>query len=727
MKCCMKVRVKDDHLPALPSKLDQTSLSRPSSSQGGRKSKDRRTKIKSSHLRNELRKINNEPFVHAYLSDPIPYVPSTNPITPYLLNTAKLLASSILFQDVSESQLVRVAQQMTQISLGPESKIIQQGDNVYKDDCLFLIEEGQVEVRIATSSPSSINMGAGELFGELGVLFGANRSASVFSATAVTLSCLSRNDLLSMLKFLPSARLLLFLRSLSLLQGLTDSQILNLAPLTQHQMFEDGQTIITYGTRSDSIYIVFSGRVQVLLPQTDYKVIAHVTPGKLIGQRAVMTNKTRSASCVAKGSVEVLKIAAKHFANINNPVLEWVMDSEAVLAVLRICTNSETAESLLDTYTKKKVDKGVTLLHSGERSHTIYIVCSGGITGGKEVDGYTYCGTLWDLPIEEKVMTTHPTVLIICENPNYKGTGSSPWEDTIALKQQIEMQDLIPIKHVAKGSVGSVDLVRCRDTQQLYCLKRMQCTTDNAKVIRNEALIMQQLNSPFCVKLYSVFESAGNIGLLLEWVQGGELFYHLDMHKAFTESQARFYAACVIIGLQHVHAHGVLYRDLKPENLLLDMHGYPKLADFGFAKQLVDEFAYTMCGTMEYQAPEILTRQGHTEAADWWSLGVLIYEMLVGDPPFKANEDMHGSTTGGWGLMRATQAGRYFMPPHVSSTASSLISSLLHVQPEKRLPGSKIKDHPWFSTTDWEALSLKKLKAPIIPQVNDPTDTFYYT
>lgn len=680
----------------------------------GRKSKDKRAKLNSRHLRDELYKINNEPFVTTYQHTAPPFRESVHAVTPEMMHLVELLKHSALFANETQGALVKVAQHMTQICLGPRSRVIKQGDTVYGDDCMFVLEEGDVEIKITAAQPVSLTKSVGFMFGEVGVLFGANRSASIISVGPVTLSCLSRNDLLSMLHILPTSRLLLFLRSLSLLQGLTDQQIIDIAPVVKSQQFAPGETIISFGAKSDSIYIVYEGQVNVNVPSSDNcacSTVAVLGAGKLIGQRAVMTNKTRTADCVAVGAVKVLCIAAADFGKLNNPILEWVMDSEALLTVLRQCTNQNTADILMNSYIKRTVPRGVTLLCAGARTRTLYIVVSGGVSGGQDIEGYTYCGNLWNSVTPTDVITTHDSTLIRCD----MGHAEEP-SMALARTEHITRDELTFLKHVAQGSVGSVDLVQSNKTHELYCLKQVQYSVQNLKTVQNEAQIMQQLNSPFCVKMFNIFEAPGSVGLLMEWVQGGELFYH--MSRPFREQEARFYAACVVVGLTHVHERGLLYRDLKPENLLLDARGYPKLADFGFAKQVYNELTYTFCGTSEYQAPEVMTRQGHGEAADWWSLGVLIYEMLTNDTPFKANE--------GWELMRTTQTGRFHMPEYISPAASSLISGLLHVVPHKRLSALQVKQHAWFEGLSWNAVVQQKLKPPIIPHLSNPADTTYF-
>ena len=192
----------------------------------------------------------------------------------------------------------------------------------------------------------------------------------------------------------------------------------------------------------------------------------------------------------------------------------------------------------------------------------------------------------------------------------------------------------------------------------------------------------------------------------------------------FSEQHAQFYAACVVLALECLHSHDVVYRDLKPENVLIDAAGYAKLTDFGLSKEQLcgSQLTNTACGTPEYLAPEVLLRQGHGRAVDWWSLGCLVYEMLVGLPPFYT--DMKGEM-----FRRILQEDPY-VPQEVSPLAQHFIRSLLLKDPVRRLGAqgaAEVKNHPWFAQLDWDQLFAKQVSPPFIPNLTDLADTQYFS
>jgi len=230
---------------------------------------------------------------------------------------------------------------------------------------------------------------------------------------------------------------------------------------------------------------------------------------------------------------------------------------------------------------------------------------------------------------------------------------------------------------------------------------------------------MLLLHNDFLVNLRGTFKDKLRVYLLLDVCLGGELFTILRKHRYFDENTSKFMAACVVEAFGYMHSLNVIYRDLKPENLVLDSKGFLKVTDFGFAKQIVDQ-TYTLCGTPEYFAPEIVTGQGHGKGVDWWTLGILIYEMLASFSPFYDDQPI--------GIYRKIVAGHMKFPRHFSRSAKDLIKAFLKSKPTRRLGVlhngdiDKIRDMEWFNDFRWEDLRAFKMLPPITPKVKSMED-----
>ncbi|PFH34964.1 protein kinase, cAMP-dependent, catalytic chain [Besnoitia besnoiti] len=236
--------------------------------------------------------------------------------------------------------------------------------------------------------------------------------------------------------------------------------------------------------------------------------------------------------------------------------------------------------------------------------------------------------------------------------------------------------------------------------------------------IINEKKILLALDHPLTVRCFGSFQDSRYLYLVMELVPGGEFFTHLRKAKRFDNDTARFYAAQIVDIFDYLHSQNIIYRDLKPENMLLDKDGYVKLTDFGFAK-VVEFRTDTLCGTPEYIAPEVLLNKGHGKPVDWWTLGILIYEMMVGYPPFLDDDPL--------GIYQKILAGKFVFPKFFDKDAKVLVKKLLQADLSKRWGNLKngvkdIKECRWFCTVVFEDLRAKKLVARYKPTVKGMDD-----
>ncbi|KAH8296703.1 hypothetical protein KR054_010094, partial [Drosophila jambulina] len=289
--------------------------------------------------------------------------------------------------------------------------------------------------------------------------------------------------------------------------------------------------------------------------------------------------------------------------------------------------------------------------------------------------------------------------------------------------RKYHLDDYQIIKTVGTGTFGRVCLCRDRISEK-YCAMKILAMTEVIRLkqiehVKNERNILREIRHPFVISLEWSTKDESNLYMIFDYVCGGELFTYLRNAGKFTSQTSNFYAAEIVSALEYLHSLQVVYRDLKPENLLINRDGHLKITDFGFAKKLRDR-TWTLCGTPEYIAPEIIQSKGHNKAVDWWALGVLIYEMLVGYPPFYDEQP--------FGIYEKILSGKIEWERHMDPIAKDLIKKLLVNDRTKRLGNMKngaddVKRHRWFKHLNWNDVYNKKLKPPILPDVHHDGDT----
>jgi serum/glucocorticoid-regulated kinase 2 len=313
------------------------------------------------------------------------------------------------------------------------------------------------------------------------------------------------------------------------------------------------------------------------------------------------------------------------------------------------------------------------------------------------------------------------------ENTNEEDIHPS-WDDQILFskgEKKVSKDDFELLTVIGKGSFGKVMQVRRKDDGKIYAMKvlRKEAIIARKQVTHTKAekSILQKIQHPFIVKLHYAFQTKDKLYMILDYINGGELFFHLKKEGRFPEDRVKFYSAEIVCAMSHLHSLGIVYRDLKPENILLDSNGHVTITDFGLSKEVKpNEGTHTFCGTPEYLAPEVLKGLGHGVAVDWWSLGTLIYEMLTGLPPFYSQNINI--------MYQKILNGELRFPSYVSQNAKSLLEGLLTREVEKRLGsgaegGKAVKAHPFFHGIDWDKLEKKEIDPPFKPKVKNEMDT----
>lgn len=296
-------------------------------------------------------------------------------------------------------------------------------------------------------------------------------------------------------------------------------------------------------------------------------------------------------------------------------------------------------------------------------------------------------------------------------------------EDTGVREEDFSLESLDMLRVIGTGTFARVCLCQDKGTSSFYALKILTMSQviklKQVEHVINERDILREVSHPFIVSLLWSYKDSHCLYMLFPYICGGELFSHLRQSGKFHPSAAQFYAAEIVSALEYLHTLSIIYRDLKPENLLIGKDGHLIITDFGFAKKITDR-TWTLCGTPEYLAPEIIQSKGHNSSVDWWALGILIYEMLAGYPPFYADNPL--------GIYEKILGGKIDWPKSLESVAKDLIRKLLVIDRTKRIGNLKngaddIKNHKLFKGIDWEDVYNKKLKPPFVPKVSSDGDT----
>ncbi|KAJ7991897.1 hypothetical protein DPEC_G00288620 [Dallia pectoralis] len=310
-------------------------------------------------------------------------------------------------------------------------------------------------------------------------------------------------------------------------------------------------------------------------------------------------------------------------------------------------------------------------------------------------------------------------------NPTFRTSPRSSLAEELAIKPC----DFDYLKIIGKGSFGKVLLARHRETNEYYAVKVLQKKIilkkkEQKHIMAERSVLMKNIKHPFLVGLHFSFQTTDKLYFVLDYVNGGELFYHLQKDRVFLEPRARFYAAEIASALGYLHSLHIVYRDLKPENILLDSAGHIVLTDFGLCKEGLAPTGTTttFCGTPEYLAPEVLQKQAYDRTVDWWCLGSVLYEMLYGLPPFYSRNTAE--------MYNNILNKPLMLKPNVSNAGRELLEGLLQKDRTKRLGANndfmEMKCHAFFSPINWEDLMARKITPPYIPSVTGPTDLRHF-
>ena len=626
-------------------------------------------------------------------------------------------------------------------------------------DSLLIIESGHVVVRKDMADGTQLEVmryGRGEFIGERSLMTGTIRTADCVAEGDVQILKLMKEDFLVMKplihEIMKEHMIFTGLKDMPLTTDLTEDQIEIIVPLFEEDHFMQGDEVIMEGDESDKVFVVESGVIEGKAP--DGNVVKKVAFDYFSQDSILETTKSDITYTVVSDQAVCFVLHRDDFEEKLGK-LSTVISNNSFMSKLRkspalsVLSESEL-ESLQNDFQKEVYKDGETIVKQGEKGEKFYILLEGEVVVTKEDrkaktvtevvrlkegDQFGERALLFSETRAANVIACkEPTIVLALSRDAFEaklGSLKEIMEAEVKLQEEkskevaVRFSDLEISKVLGSGQFGSVCVCKQKYTGHLYALKKipksMVISLGQFDHVENERDVMSKCQSPFLVRLYRAFHDYENLFMVLELVPGGELFHLLDLEGRFTEQAVKFFAASVILGFRAMHSQGIVYRDLKPENLLLDAEGYLKMCDFGFAKHVGSGKTFTFCGTPDYQAPEIIKRVGHSYAADYWALGVLIYELLIGDAPFTPEDDDPRGT------YKNILQGNFKIPTWISNQAADIIAKLLTQAPEKRLGCGRngikeIMSHPWFRGFDWTKLERRKMTPPIKPQMADEFD-----
>ncbi|PAA75113.1 hypothetical protein BOX15_Mlig031621g3 [Macrostomum lignano] len=565
-----------------------------------------------------------------------------------------------LLQRMEPEQVEQLVACMYSRTVPPGCHVIRQGE---AGQHLYVCSEGELEVTQENRSLGSVRRGVA--FGELALLYNCTRTASVRAVTSAKLWCLDRTVFQAIMMksgLEKQSGYVAFLSSVPLLKDLPLSKLSRIADAIEEDSFDPETYIVREGEHGSTFFIIKEGTVCVTRRvQGSSQLIRTLQAGDCFGERALLQEERRTASCIAETRVHVLTLDRISFIHLIGDLTEF----------------------------KQKA---------------------------AEEDRQGVAGAVGNRLAPEDRQSSSCSVTPTKQMPAVNEAFS-----------KIELSDLVMECTLGIGGFGRVELVSWKKNPEftfaLKCLKKQHIVrTKQQEHILSERTILFNARSNFICRLYKTFRDAKFVYMLMEVCLGGEVWTVLRNVGNFDESTSRFVVACVLEAFQHLHDRGIIFRDLKPENLLLDNQGYVKLCDFGFAKAIgPGKKTWTFCGTPEYVSPEVILNKGHSFPTDIWQIGILLFELLTGSPPFTAPDSMkiYGAILRGIGAVE--------FPPVVGKSARALIKRLCKESPSERLGSGSggiadVRKHKWFQGFDWAGLRRMSIVPPLRPKIRGPND-----
>lgn len=645
----------------------------------------------------------------------------------------------LLFTSLDDKKKREIVSDMYERQIPAGEILIQEGDTGLAANELYVVKQGEFEVLQRRKGVNiRVNMKRrGDIFGELSLLYNSPRSATVAAMHDAVVWVLDRDMIRQHVAQGDegSSQLELFLNQVPILSHLPIDTKIDLLEVLEEREFKPGEVVVQEGDPADCFYIIKSGEASVLqsistadtTSSPEEKTIVELPGGMkckkinqlfksdFFGEGALLASTERTASVVADTLLVCVTLDKDNFIRLLAPMGEFLLKEKNPYVVrarlMKMASGGSSRQPAMVHIKRKR--------YSHSQGQWVW----------EMIRAVGHLDEVWEL---------NPSSDLYAESSHESKSADDEGSEPVL--------NLIEGVVLGSGAFSRVSVVTEEGSSRSYALKRMRKTAVMrcGEHVFSEQSITRNLTHPFCIRQYGSFQDKYHLYFLFDLMTGGDLMDVLvsDAHavtlriprgtfrracfaprvkvlQGLSENVAKFYIGSIVLAVEYLHDHNIIYRDLKPENVFIDQQGYPKLGDFGFAKVLKGgRKTYTFCGTPGYVAPENVLAYGYGKAADWWGLGAVMFVLLTGKQPFtspKTDDQME--------IMKriVNPAYRISFPPYISREARSLILALLERKPSKRLGslegGSKdIKKHPWFLGFDWEALAARKMVPPRQPK-----------
>uniref|UniRef100_A0A7S3JUG6 cGMP-dependent protein kinase n=1 Tax=Aureoumbra lagunensis TaxID=44058 RepID=A0A7S3JUG6_9STRA len=668
----------------------------------------------------------------------------------------KILNGNLVFSGLDHDQKIAIVKSMAECRVKKGDILIKQGD---KGDAFYVVEKGRFDI-VVDGTGKVAETKAGGSFGELSLIMNQPRAASVIATEDSLCWKIDRKPFRYFVKSTSNSIIDQNYKELQLvqvLQGLPKAHLYKLAAHTSKERYQAGETIITRGELGDKFYMLQSGTVecQRIGPEGGPYSKIELNPGAHFGERAFTHHQPRACDVVAKTNVVCITLSGPDFEALLGS-LSQALDKKLVVNVIRGLPEFDSKKwdwnLMYELLQQREYAPGSQLEFSGEflsirqgrvslyefgTDRLISTLGPGDYLGETFLLSSTVMSKNMIAQAETKVLAyaLSANQLIQAKEKNENGEDSF-CEDKKDKEKYPSLNQLIIKQTLGTGTFGRVKLAiynpPSKDKKkQVYALKLLvksaMVELNQAESIVIEKLILAKLNHPFILRLFSTFQSRDICYFMLEFIQGGELFSRVE--GGVSENEAMFFATGICDALDHIHTKNVIYRDLKPENVLIDSQGYPRIVDFGFAKQLSgpNKRTDTILGTPEYLSPECVLGRGYSYEVDLWAFGVLVYEMLIGRSPFFAHNPDDTMA-----IFRLIVSAKINFPKKISESVDQFVRSLLAKHPKDRLGAHQGAAHIKSSqvlrpfNSDWNQLRSKSIQAPYVPSVSKIDDASHF-